>query len=71
MAVREQELQAQKAEAERLEKLAEENARAYQLANEQTYAEDWSASLQESRRELDARRLREKATTYGDDGFGM
>ena len=71
MAVREQELQAQKAEAERLEQLAEENARAYQLANEQTYAEDWSASLQESRRELDARRLREKATTYGDDGFGM
>lgn len=71
MAVRAQELQAQEAEAERLAKLSKENAHAYQLSNAQAYAEDWSASLQESWREVDERRSREKATTYGDDGYGM
>lgn len=71
VAVREQELREQKAEAQRLEKLAEENARAYQLERERESCVDWSASMQESWRELDERRLREKATTYGDDGFGM
>jgi hypothetical protein len=68
MAVREQELQAQKSEAERLEKLAEENARAYQLEREQESRMDWSTYMGFDQ---EVTNKRATATTYGDDGYGM
>ena len=68
MQVREHELQAQKAEAERLTKLAEEKARAYQLEREQESRMDWSAYMGFDQ-EVTSKRA--TATTYGDDGFGM
>ena len=68
MTVREQELHAQKAEAERLEKLAAENARAYQLEREQESRMDWSAYMGFDQ---EVTNKRATATTYGDDGYGM
>jgi hypothetical protein len=68
MTVREQELQAQKAETERLVKLAEENARAYQLERERESRMDWSAYMGFDQ-EVTSKRA--TATTYGDDGYGM
>lgn len=68
VAVREQELREQKAEAERLAKLAEDNARAYQLEREQESRVDWSAYMGFDQ-EVTSKRA--TATTYGDDGFGM
>jgi hypothetical protein len=69
--VYEQELQLAKADAERVTKLAEENARQDQITREKERCVDWSAELAKSGREMGQQRSRTTVTTYGDDGFGM
>ena len=52
-------------------RLAEESMRESQRMHAQENWVDWSTQLRESEREMDQRRSRATATTYGDDGFGM
>ena len=69
--VHEQERQHAKEDAERVAKLAEESARQDQMTRENENRVDWSAELAKSEREMQQRRFRATATTYGNDGFGM
>ena len=52
-------------------RLAEESMRESQRMHAQENWVDWSTQLRESEREMDQRRSRATATSYGDDGFGM
>ena len=69
--VHQQELQSAKAHAERVAKIAAENAHQNQTIRGQQSRVEWSAESEKSEVEIKQRRSRETVTTYGNDGFGI